>query len=90
MSPGNTHTHTLPSGKGTAELHLCHGQRPLLGERVVVEVQDPQLPVVPHGRGQGHHACRVDPVLGQVDLLQAGYELIANTRITGRSKTGGG
>lgn len=55
--------------------YLSHGEGPLLGEGVVVEVEDAQVCVVLHGFGQSRHARVVDAVLRHVNLLQAAHQL---------------
>lgn len=56
--------------------HLCHGQRSLLGECVVVQIEDAELWIVAQGRSQRRHALIVDTVLGHVDFFQAAHQLV--------------
>lgn len=63
--------------------HLSHGDGPLLGERVVVEVEDAEACVVLHGCGQGCYAGVIDAILGHVNLLQAAHQLGKHIVIVG-------
>lgn len=68
--------------------YLCHGDGSLLGEGVIVEVDDAQLGVVLQGVGHGRDAWVVDAILRNMDLLQAAHQLntqqhTQNTNISG-------
>ena len=55
--------------------YLGHGDGALLGEGVVVKVDDAQVGVVLHGAGQRSDPRVIDAVLGHVDLLQTANQL---------------
>ena len=55
--------------------YLSHGGSPLLSEGVVVEVEDAEVWVVLHCRGQGCHTGMIDAILGHMNLLQAAHQL---------------
>ena len=68
-----------PSGQPLGTAHLCHCQRSLLGESVVIEVQDAEFAVMLDCWSQRRHAWIADTILGHVDFLQAADELKRNT-----------
>lgn len=61
-------------------IHLSHCHRPLLSERVVVEVEDAKACVVLQRFGQRHHARVIDAVLRHVNFLQSADQLEENPK----------
>lgn len=61
--------------------YLSHGDSPFLSESVVIEVEDAEVWVVLHCRGQGCHTGVIDAILGHMNLLQAAHQLGTQTVI---------
>lgn len=55
--------------------YLSHGDGSLLGEGVVVEVEDAEAAVVLHGFGQRRYTLVIDPILRHVNFLQTAHHL---------------
>lgn len=62
-------------------VHLSHCHRPLLGEGVVVEVDDAKACVVLQSVGQRRHTSMIDAVLRHVDFFQCANQLEGKNKI---------